>query len=113
MRFIIVTLSLAVVSFAVQAFLPWWSLVLVAFIFGIISNLGNMQAFMSGLLGIGLVWLLLAFFIDNTTQSILSEKIAPVLKLSSPAMLLVITFAVGGLTGAFAMLSGASLRRHF
>lgn len=113
MKFIITTLCIAVACFAVQFFLPWWSLAIVAFVIGAASDLKGWQAFLSGLIGVGVVWLGYSFFIDLQTNSILSAKVAQIFSLSDPAYLIAITGLIGALVGAFAALTGNSLRALF
>lgn len=113
MKLIITTLSIAAACFAVQFFLPWWSLAIVAFIIGAASELSSIQAFISGLLGVGMVWMGYAFFIDAQTNAILSTKVAEIFTLNDPTYLIVTTGLLGGLVGAFAALTGNSVRSLF
>jgi len=68
-------------------------------------------SFLSGFLGVFLLWAGLAWWIDSKNNSILSERIAHVLPLGGNSMLLIlVTGLVGGLVAGFAALSGAYLR---
>jgi hypothetical protein len=49
----------------------------------------------------------MAFYIDQTTHSILTEKVNKLLPLNS----LLITTLIGGLVGGFAALTGALLKQ--
>ncbi len=113
MKFITASLCIAVACFAVQFFLPWWSLVIVAFAIGSASDLKGWQAFLAGLLGVGLVWLGYATFINLQTNAILSTRMAEIFSLSDPLYLAAITGLVGAVAGAFAALTGNSLRSLF
>ena len=67
---------------------------------------------MSGALGIGLLWLGLAFVIDNQNHHILSVKVADILPLKgSFQALLAITSIVGFLLGGLASLTGSFMRK--
>jgi hypothetical protein len=112
MRFILATLLTAVFSWLAGSFLEWWSIALVAFLVGLLLPQSNGRSFLSGFLGIFLLWGLLSVWIDVKNNSILSEKIAQLFKLGGSSLLLIlVTALVGGLVGGFAQLSGSSLRR--
>lgn len=68
-------------------------------------------AFLSGFLGIFILWAVLAFWIDVKNQSILSEKMAQLFPLGgSSALMIIVTAFVGALVGGFAAMAGSSLR---
>lgn len=110
MRFLISIVAIAFVSFVAQLFLPWWSLAIVAFLIGLISSQKALSSFISGFLGIAIVWWSYALFIDIKTASILSEKIAQILSVEIPVVLILITGVTSGLVGGFAALSGSLIR---
>jgi len=69
---------------------------------GYIFHNGGMASFAAGFLGAGLLWLLAAYYMDYTTQSILTDKVNRLF----PLNVLVMTSVVGGLVGGFAALTG-------
>jgi hypothetical protein len=93
-----------------QYFLPWWSLVIPALVIGFMFARSGVEAFFSALIGIGLLWLGMALYIDATTGSMLSQKIASLFPGKSIWVLRLITVLVGGLTGGFAALAGYSIK---
>jgi hypothetical protein len=111
MKFVITTILIILLSFCSGLFLPWWGF---APVVGVISALipqrpGN--AFLSGFLGLFLLWGLLAWFIDAANNSILSAKIAQILPLGGSSILLIlVTALVGALVGGCAALSGSFVR---
>ncbi|GIV33270.1 MAG: hypothetical protein KatS3mg031_0805 [Chitinophagales bacterium] len=111
MKFSIALILAAIISLVLQWFLPWWSLVVAAFLTGFILVLPPWQSFIAGFIGTALVWWVYALIIDIRTQSILSEKIAPLFHLSHPALLILLCGASAGLIGGFALLSGSECRR--
>lgn len=111
MRFLLATLLIAILSFIAGLFLPWWSIALVAFGVGFLIPQGVGRSFVSGFLGVFLLWCLLALWIDLKNESILSHKIAQLFPLGGSSVLLIlVTALVGGLVGGFAAMSGASIR---
>ncbi len=111
MKFIIITLAIAVVGFGVQLVLPWWSLALVAFIIGFISNLRFMAAFAAGLLGSGSVWAAYALMLNNANESMLANKIGQLFTIPEPMLLIVISALIAGILGGLAAAGGRGLKQ--
>jgi hypothetical protein len=106
MKFLIHILLIAAISFLLQSFLPWWTMAVGAFVISFLMDNKGVSSFFAGFLAVGLLWLALAFYIDFTTQSILTEKLNKLLPLNS----LLLTTLIGGLVGGLASLTGALLR---
>lgn len=113
MKFILKIILIAGLSYLVELFFPWWSVVFCAFIVGMILPTKGFNDFLAGFLGVGLLWLIFAWMIDLDTDSILTEQIAPILKMSNALVVVAVTGLVGGLVGGFGALSGSQLRRIF
>jgi hypothetical protein len=107
MKFFIQIIATIIVCFLLQTFLPWWTLAIGAF--GVAFAVGNKAgfSFVAGFVGVGILWLGMAFYIDQTTHSILTEKVNKLLPLNS----FVLTTLIGGLVGGFAALTGAFLKK--
>lgn len=111
MRFILAFLLTASLSFLAGLFLPWWSIAIIAFVIAWLLPQRSGLAFLSGWLGIFLLWTILCLWIDSRNDSILSHKISELLKLGGSSLLLIIVTAViGGIVGGFAAMAGSSLR---
>jgi len=112
MKLLIAILLTALLSFVAGLYLPWWTIAVAAFISVLVIPLGGGRAFLSGFLGVFLLWFLLAWWIDVKNQHILSKKIAQIFPLggSSIAIILVTAF-IGALVGGLGALSGSYLRR--
>lgn len=106
MRFIIQIVITAIVCFMFQKLFPWWTMAIGAFLVGFVFSNTGFNSFLAGFLAIGLLWLGMALFIDNVTQSILTEKIGQLF----PLNLFVLTSLVGGLVGGFASMTGSLLK---
>lgn len=113
MRFIFKLILITVLGYLLEIFLPWWSVVLVAFMVNLWLPTRGISAFLSGVLGIGMLWLIYAWLIDMETSSILSEKVASLFGVGNPAAMIIITALAGGLVGGFAAMSGSHFRRIF
>ena len=111
MKILVAILLTALIAWVAGIWLPWWSIAIVALLVAIIIPQRAGRAFLSGFLGIFILWCLLALWIDIKNQGILASKIAAVLPLGGSAILLIlVTGIIGGLVGAFGAMSGSYLR---
>lgn len=99
-------LLIALLSLLLQLFLPWWIVAPVAFGLALWRGRSGWQAFGAGFGAVALVWLVSSAFIHLRTGGILTGKVAALLTLPSPLLLLVVTALIGGLVGGMAALSG-------
>jgi hypothetical protein len=114
LKFVVSILLCALLGYALGIYgnLPWWSFVVTNMFIALLINQKPSKSFMSGALGIGLLWLGLAFVIDNQNHHILSVKVANILPLKgSFQALLAITSIVGFLLGGLASLTGSFMRK--
>jgi len=108
MKFLISTILIAALSFLSQQFLPWWSLVIVAFIVGWLMGLKGWVSFFSGFLAIFLLWGIYAFVLNQGNEGILATRMANLFPLSgNPLLLMLVTAAIGGLTGGLGAATGS------
>jgi len=92
-------------------FSPWWGFAITSFLVAVLVHQKGGKAFLSGFLGIFLLWAGLAWWMDMKNNGILSHKIAQILPLNGNSLLLIlITGVVGGLVAGFAAMSGSYLR---
>ena len=111
MKFIVSILLIAILAFAVGLYLPWWSLAVVAFVVAALIQQGALKAFLSGFLGVFLLWGILAFIIDQKNQHVLSVKVAQLLPLGGSFFLLILVTAfIGGLVGGLGAMAGSFTR---
>jgi len=111
MKFLVATLLTAVLGFISGLFLPWWCIAVTSLIVAILVHQKGWKAFLSGFLGLFLLWAGLAWWIDMKNNGVLSKKIAGILPLGGSALLLIfVTGLVGGLVAGFAAMSGSYLR---
>lgn len=105
------TLVIAILTIPVQWFLPWWSLALVAFAIGCLSKQKAGGAFISGFLGVGLVWWIYAGYKHWHTNGILSDKVATIFSLPNGWLLVLAAGLVAAIIGGLAALSGRQLKQ--
>jgi hypothetical protein len=107
MKFLLQLIVIAILAFALELLLPWWSIAIAAFAGGLAFN--SRANFLAGFLGVGLLWLLYALMMDATSAAPLAERISKVLLMNKP-LLFVATTLIGGLVGGFAAMAGSALR---
>lgn len=107
----ILTIVLALI---LSMFLPWWSVMVAAFISGAIVRLKNVSTFFVPFLSIALFWIVFAWLLSSANDFILAKKIAVLLPLGGNAILLIlVTGVVGGLAAGIAGLFGNQCRAVF
>lgn len=91
--------------------LPWWSFAITSLIVSVAIHQRAGRAFLSGFLGVFLLWSGMALLKDAANDHLLSTKVAQVLPLGGSYLLLIlVTGLIGGLVSAFAAISGSYLR---
>lgn len=113
MKFITAIILTALTGFiaGILSFSPWWGFAITSFLVAVLVHQKGGKAFLSGFLGIFLLWAGLAWWMDMKNNGILSHKIAQILPLNGNSLLLIlITGVVGGLVAGFAAMSGSYLR---
>lgn len=112
MKFPVSILLIAVLSFTIGLYLPWWSLAIAAFLVAALIHQRAGKSFLAGFLALFLLWGIMAFVIDQQNQQVLSKKISTLLPLGgSSLMLILLTAFIGGLVAGFAAMAGSYLRR--
>ncbi|HKZ68067.1 MAG TPA: hypothetical protein VJ111_16985 [Chitinophagaceae bacterium] len=111
MKFLAALILTALFSFIAGLYLPWWGIVIAAFIVALIVYQKAGMAFLAAFSGLLLLWSSLALWIDSSNESILSARIGELLGIGNNSFLLIlITGAIGGLVAGFAAMSGSFLR---
>jgi hypothetical protein len=111
MKFLVALLLTTLLTFIAGLYLPWWSLAIVGIIVALLVHQQAFKAWLSGFLGVFLLWAGLAWWIDMKNNGVLSKKIASILPLGgSPIVLILVTGIIGGLVAGFAAMSGSYLR---
>jgi len=111
MKSIVAIILTALLALLGGIYLQWWSVALAGFIIATLVPQKGGRAFLSGFLGVFLLWGIIAWWIDMKNEGILAKKIAAVLPLGGNEYLLIlVTALIGGLVAGFAALSGSFLR---
>ena len=111
MKFLVALLLTALLSFISGLYLAWWGFAVIAFGVALLIHQKGWKAFLSGFAGVFLLWVILAWWIDNANGSLFSPKIAGLIGIGSSSFLLIlITGLVGGIVAGFAAMSGSYFR---
>jgi hypothetical protein len=112
LKYILSILVTALLAFVSGLYLPWWGIAIAAFLVSAAIPQKPAFSFLSGFLGVFLLWEVLAWWIDNKNNGILSQKVANLFGMgNSSVLLIVITSILGALVAGFAALAGSYLRR--
>lgn len=113
MNFIFRILIIGISSFYLSESFPWWSIIIVPFVLSLIIEDNYFAHFLSSFIGTGVAWLFLMLNIDFETQSILSNKIIPILEIKSVNILIISISITGGIISGLSSITAISLRNIF
>ena len=104
MKSIYFLISLIILGFVLQQFLPWWILAPLAALLAWLLELTPAKAFTASLVGGLLLWGGYALFLDN---GILSTRLGQMVGGLHPNYLFVLTALIGGLLAALGGVTGS------
>lgn len=111
MKWIISVLLIAVFSFALCLYLPWWSVAIASFLVTFLLAVKPGKAFLAGFFALLILWGGYSFMISSANNHILAGKITPlILNSEQPFLIIIATALLGAIIGGFAALSGSLLR---
>jgi hypothetical protein len=105
----LLTVLIIVSAFLLNLILPWWSIALPGLFFGWWFNKKSGPSYVFGFLALFLLWGGQALYIHFANDAILSTRIAEMLQVGSPFLVVFITGVVGGLVSGLATLTGSLL----
>ncbi len=111
MKFIVSVLIIALLSLAVGLFFPWWTIAIVAFIVTSLIPQNSLRSFLSGFTAVFLLWGALAWLISSNNDHLMASKVALILKMGNPTILILATALIGALVAGFAALAGSFVRK--
>lgn len=112
-KFISTILLSALLAYAIGIYttLPWYSFVFTNALIAIVIPQAPWKSFLSGAVGVGLLWFVLAYLTNQDNASLLATKVAQIIHLKgSVNALLGLTGFVGFIIGGMASLSAAYIR---
>ena len=109
----ILLILLIITAYLINLVLPWWGIAITGLILGFQMKPKSGVAFGYGFLALFLLWGGQALYIHFANDGILSTRIAEMLGVGSPYLVVLITGVLGGLVSGLAVLSGALLNNIF
>ena len=94
-------------------FLPWWIIVVVAAIVGMIFHKHAGASFLYGFVGVLLLWGLAAYRLDAGNESILSARMGEIFGGIGSMGMIGATALLGGILGGFGAMTGTLGRKLF
>jgi hypothetical protein len=91
-------------------FLGWWAVLIPSIFFGAWLIERGFPALYIGLLAGGTAWFVQALYIHIANNGLLSTRIADMMQVGSPWIVLLITFFIGGMLGGLGTLFGFQLK---
>ncbi len=113
MKFTVATILSVLLAFAACLFLPWWTVAITSAIvaFTIIQKPG--YAFLSGFIGLFLLWFFLNLSISNANGHILANKASMlILKMKNIYLMFFISALIGAIIGGMGALCGCYARKQ-
>ena len=107
----IVTIVLALI---LMQFLPWWAIMVAAFLSCVCIPLKRFAVFLVPFLAIAILWVVLALSMSSANDFILAKKIGVLLTIgNNPYVLIVITGLIGGIAAGVAGVFGKQVASLF
>ena len=112
MKFILLLVSIALISAIAEYFFPWYMIVVVPFILGAIINLKGGASFLAGFVGIMTFWFIAALLRDIPNKHILSTRLAELFMLHDFGLFIFVIAFIGGLLGGISAWAGSLVRKY-
>jgi hypothetical protein len=111
MKFTLTTIIILLLSFCACLYFPWWSIAIVAFVVAALIPQKPWVSFLSGFLALFLLWGGLSFWISNSNEHILANRVSMLIfKTESAFLLILATALIGALVAGFAALTAGFVR---
>ncbi|WP_338357694.1 hypothetical protein [Yeosuana marina] len=95
------------IAILLSQFLPWWSIMVSAFLTSLFISLKKGAVFFVPFIAIAMLWIIHAYYLSSGNDFMLAKKIAVLLPLQgNPYLLMIITGVIGGIAAGFAGVLG-------
>lgn len=113
MRFIFLTVLVAILVVFLNAAAPFWIVMIGIVLLSALIFPNGIGGFMGGGLGMGLTWLGQCIYLEITTASPLPDRMGELMGLGSGMTLIAVTGAIGFFLGGFSGWTGVLFRNLF
>lgn len=107
------TFLIILCAFIFNLVLPWWSVAIPGIVLGYMFDKSPAASFGMGFLGVFLLWGVQAGWTHYANNGILGNRIAEMLSIGSPLLLILATAIIGGLVSGLAVMTGSLLTRNY
>ena len=111
MKFFLRLILIGILTYFLSMIAPWWIIVIIGFLSGLLIPGTSLTVFISGFLGVGIVWMGYAWKLDSENESRFSKMIGEIFQVEDPIILIVIVGVIGGLCGSFSAMTGSLFRQ--
>ena len=115
MKFLLQFAAVLVGSLALQLFLPWFVVVIVALIAGFfLSTESGFKNFLAGFLGVLILWVATAMIMNSGADGLIAERLGKQFGVPASGFVLpLISGLIGGIAGGLGSLTGGALKSFF
>lgn len=111
MKLFLRLILIAVLTYFFSLIFPWWIIVILGLGVGLLIPGGSLSTFISGFVGVGIIWMGHAWNLDAINESKFTLTMLEVLGMfDDPIVLIAFTGFIGGLVGGFATMTGSLFR---
>lgn len=111
MKLFLRIILIGALTYLLSLYFPWWIIAVVGLGVGLLIPGGSLSTFISGFLGVGIIWMGHAWSLDAKNDSQFTTIMLKVLGFTDdPIVLVALVGLVGGLVGGFATMTGSLFR---
>lgn len=110
MKLLLRMILIGALTYFLCLILPWWVIVPIGVVSGAVAPSGAFNSFVSGFLGVGLVWMGYAWKLNVENDSSFSKIILEIIPLGDSLVLVIVIGLISGLSGGLATMTGALIR---
>ena len=108
MKFATSIILSALLAFACGLYLPWWSIALATFTVSAALDQKPVASFLSGFIGVFVLWLMLTININSSNEAVLAPKISSIMGFGNSSFtLILITAVLGAIVSGLGALTGS------
>jgi len=112
MKFLFSILTVALLCFVAEYFMPWWAIAVVSFLVSLFAKYEPGKGFLMGFCGVGLCWLGIAAAKNGANEHILASRMAELFHLPGQVFFLAVTVILGALIGGLFAWSGSLILKN-
>jgi len=112
MKFLFSVLTIALLCFVSEYFMPWWAIAVVSLLVSLFAGHKPGRGFLMGFCGVGLCWLGIAAVKNTANEHILASRMAELFHLPGQMFFLAVTVLLGALIGGLFAWSGSLIRKN-